>query len=131
MKLMNAARLVRVLACGLLVACSAGCGGSKNYDRYITSATTARAALETALTAWQENQPYGTIHKGPAAIEVVDAQWRDGEKLAGFEVLSDEPGDGAKWFSVRLNLQGSEDQQMARYVVIGQDPLWVYREEEF
>jgi len=123
-------RFFWVSAWACLSVWNAGCA-DKGYDRYVPAEASARTALETALTAWQEDQPFGTIRKGPVAVEVVDAQWRQGQKLESFEILHHEPHQVPPTFAVRLTLRGPAGSKEVRYVVAGRDPLWVYREEEF
>jgi hypothetical protein len=65
-------------------------------------------------------------------VHVVDSKWQAGQKLARYEIVKDEPGEnGTTFYSVRLTLQSPAKEEVARYVVVGRDPLWVYREEDF
>jgi len=118
------------LGWGFLLLLAAGCG-DKGYDRFIPSDSSARKALETALGAWQNGQRPGRIGSGPPAIEVIDAKWKAGQRLGAYQILKEEAGKGPKWFSVRLTLQQPSGEQVVRYVVLGQDPIWVYREDDF
>jgi len=55
-----------------------------------------------------------------------------GHKLGSFEIVSHEPNQGGpQWFSVKLVLKKPAGEQMVRYCVLGNDPLWVYREEDY
>jgi hypothetical protein len=119
-----------VLALALSAACAAGCGGG-GYDKYVPSEASARSALEKALTAWQNGQRPDQIGAESPAVVAADSKWQAGQKLKGFEILKEEPGEGPKWFEVRLTLQGRPGEQVVRYVVVGKDPLWVYREEDY
>ncbi len=123
-------RTVAVVAYGLVLLLGAGCS-NRGYDRFVPAETTARQALETALTAWKNGQRPGRIETGPPAIDMVDTKWKAGQKLGKYEILKEEPGVGPRWFSVRLTLQSPAGEQVVRYVVLGKDPLWVYREEDF
>jgi hypothetical protein len=121
-----------VLAGLILVVAVAGCGGSKGaFDRYIPARDTARQALQTALDTWVSDGKPGTLTGASATIEVVDSKWKGGQKLAGYEILQQEPGEGPPRFSVRLKLKPSSHDDVVRYVVLGRDPLWVYREEDY
>jgi hypothetical protein len=115
---------------GWWLAWLAGCGGA-GTGRYVPASTTARATLETALQAWQAGGKPGLVAAGPPAIQVVDAKWEAGQKLAGYEILREEPGQGPRWFAVKLKLQTPPGEQVVKYAVLGNDPLWVYREEDF
>jgi hypothetical protein len=109
-----------------------GCSDSKTNEDFIPPSGNARKALETALTSWQEGQPHGTIATSVnPKIEVLDSKWRSGQKLVSYEILKeDTETNGHRYFTVRLTL-GKGSPQEVRYVVIGIDPLWVYREEDF
>jgi hypothetical protein len=116
---------------GLLLLAGAGCGSDHGYGRYIPPEQTSRQALEAALTAWQNGKQPGQVADGPPAVEVVDSRWKAGQKLRKFQIVGEEPGDGPKFFKVRLTLKGQAKEQEVRYVVVGRDPLWVYREDDF
>ena len=115
----------------LLLACSAGCA-DRSYSRYVPPEGSSRKALEAALTAWQKGEAPGQVDSGPPVVQAVDSKWQAGQKLAGYEIVKDEPGEnGTTFYSVRLTLKSPAKQVMARYVVVGRDPLYVYREEDF
>jgi hypothetical protein len=121
---------VLTAAAGLLLACSSGC--DRSYKRYVPPEESSRKALEAALAAWQKGQPPGQVDDGPPAVQVVDSKWQAGQKLSSFEIVNTEPGqNGTTFYSVRLTLQGQAKEEVARYVVVGRDPLYVYREEDF
>jgi hypothetical protein len=119
-----------VLVFGLLALGSAGCA-SRSTARYIPSSATARQSLEAALNAWQQGQPPGRIEGVSPPVQVADTRWKAGDKLGSYEILQEEPGDEQKWFSVRLKLQKPAGEQTVRYVVIGRDPVWVFREADY
>ena len=124
--------LVAFILFGPLTAFVGGCGGSSNgdYSRYVPSVRSARQALEAALTAWQRGEPAGKLPSTSPAIEVVDTKRPAGQKLARFEILKEEPGDGPRWFAVRLVLEPQGEAE-ARYVVVGNDPIWVFRDTDY
>jgi hypothetical protein len=115
-----------VCAFGLLA--SAGCASSDT--KYVPSSSSARKALETALTAWQNGQAPGRIDSVSPAVQVVDSKWKSGQKLESFEILDEEDAEGPRWFSVQLKIQNASKSEAVRYAVLGVDPLWVYREED-
>jgi hypothetical protein len=109
---------------------AAGCGGG-GTAKYVPATATARATLPAARDAWQKGDKPGRVAEGPPAVQVVDSKWGAGQKLARYEILGEEPGDGPRWFSVKLTLQKPAGEQVVKYVVLGNDPLWVYREEDY
>jgi hypothetical protein len=108
-----------------------GCGGGHRSDKdYLPAEDRARTALDTALAAWRNGQPAGNIAGAGTAVQAVDSQWQAGQKLASYEIVRAEPGGKPPRFTVKLQLQGGAAQEV-RYVVMGIDPLWVYREEDY
>lgn len=115
----------------LLAACCAGCDKSKGYERYIPAPGAALQALESALKAWQDGHGPGQI-SGHPRIQVVDSLRRPGQNLQRFEVIGEVPGEGGpRCFAVRLFLVNPAEEQKVRFYVLGIDPLWVYRQEEY
>ncbi len=115
----------------ILIPSLAGCS-KRGYERYIPTNTDARQALEAGLNAWKNGDPAGSRTMGKTKLDFIDAKWQAGQKLAGFEILEEEAGDGSgpRWFKVRLQMKPS-GQVSTRYAVLGNDPLYVYREEDF
>ncbi len=117
----------------LLAAGLCGCTSRQGHERYLPSEDKARQALQAALEAWKSGKPPGRVETGaPPAVQAVDSRWQSGQKLAAYEILKEEPGDGPKVFAVKLTLQKpAGSTQVVRYVVVGADPLWVYREDDY
>lgn len=117
------------LSAGFLAAV-AGCSSSTN-DRFVPTENRARQALDAALTAWQEGKRPGAIEGAPMSLQAVDSQWQKGGKLNEYEIVSQEPNDGPPLFTVKLTIEGVIQPTVVRYYVVGKDPLWVYREDDF
>jgi hypothetical protein len=127
-------RFVRQLPKGwwALVLCCLGCGlGKSGYERFVPADDRARAALQAVLDAWKEGQPTSRITTSSLAVEVADSQRRPGQKLTTYEILGEVPGDGPNCFAVRLELDKPRQELKVRYIVIGLDPIWVFRHEDF
>ena len=64
----------------------------------------------------------------------MDLAWKSGQQqLKAFEIVGEETaasGSAPRYFKVRLTLAKGPPQEV-RYVVVGIDPLWVYREKDF
>jgi hypothetical protein len=127
-------RLSLILAASAFIAPAAisGCGSSSQAYTPASSAT-ARESLDAALAAWQNGAKPEGISAGPTAVTAVDFQWRDGQPLERYEVLEELPaeGDHDKRFSARLKLKTAKAEQKVTYVLIGRDPVWVYRDEDY
>ena len=113
----------------LALLASGGCGWRTDHP---PSASSARQALETALTAWQNGQHVGTIEIASTKVQAVDSGWSKGQALLGYEILDEVTReDGRRCFKVRLQLQKPPTTQEVNYLVVGKSPLWIYREDDF
>jgi hypothetical protein len=119
---------------GLCVICVilAGCSKKGKDSEFVPSSDKARSALESALNNWKDGHPSGPVPgKSSPKIEMMDAGWQAERKLVSYEILKEEPaGEGPRFFTVRLTLAEGAPVEL-RYVVMGKDPLWVAREEEY
>lgn len=108
-----------------------GCGG-RVAKRFTPTPDVARRSVDAALQAWQQGEPPGAIVARTPTVQVVDTTRVPGQTLRDFQVLS-ETGttDAARGYVVRLALDNPAAQQRARYVVIGIDPVWVFRKEDY
>ena len=111
----------------VLAACT-----SRQAGDFIPKEAKSREALTTALTAWKKGEKWEKIPAGESIIEVLDNKWRAGQQLADFQILEADPaGEGPQWFTVKLVMKKPAGELKVRYVVVGIDPLWVYREEDY
>ena len=122
-----------ILVAGVLAL--AGCAGNDNsrgYARYVPAAPTARRALEEALDAWQQQQPVETAGPGGPTVQVIDSHRRPGQRLESYKVLGEVmAGDGPRCFAVRLYLAEPREEKKVNYCVLGLDPLWVFRQDDY
>jgi hypothetical protein len=115
----------------VLAVCCAGCGKNRDLGRYVPEEARARQALEAALTAWQQGEPPGRVKSAPWPIEVVDSHRRPGQRLQRFEILGEVPGNARRCFAVKLALEKPREEKQVRFVVVGLEPLWVFRHEDY
>lgn len=119
-----------VLILPLALAVGSGCGN--RIPKQVPSSGDGRQALETALTAWQNGQPVGRIDKASPPIQAVDSGWGKKQQLTNYEILEEIPRtDGRRCFKVRLYLRNPAATQEVHYLVVGNSPLWVFREEDY
>lgn len=129
-------RLRRTLPAFAAVSCVlpmilAGCGTKAGRERFYPAPQPARAAVEAALNDWQQGKPARQIDGLSPQVSVIDTHRKPGQRLVGFEILGEVAGDGPRRFAVTLKLTSPESEEKARYVVVGIDPLWVFRQEDF
>ena len=122
-----------VLAALLLAAAAVGC--AKTTESYVPASEDAKSVLERALTAWKTGAAPGRIEpasSGQVPLEAVDTDWRAGRKLQAFEIVSEKPrSDGPRQFSVRLTIAGAAAPMEVTYYVVGQNPIWVFRDRDY
>jgi hypothetical protein len=100
-------------------------------DRFVPAAELARTALEAVLTDWQSGREPGPIDRLDVGVRVVDKQRKKGQTLDEFDILGEAPGEGVRCFAVRVKLNGPAAEEKVRFVVVGINPLWVFRQEDY
>jgi hypothetical protein len=116
----------------LLLPLALGASGSRWRKANIPPAASARQALEAALNAWHDGHAVGRIETASPPIQVVDSGWGSKQELASYEILEEvSRPDGRRCFKVRLNLANPPSTQEVHYLVVGKNPLWIYREEDY
>ncbi|HUY89615.1 MAG TPA: hypothetical protein VMV10_12845 [Pirellulales bacterium] len=126
--------VVELIAAAIALPCVGACSRpSSGYDRYVPSATQAEEALAEVLAAWQRGEPPRTLElmSAPIKVEVADSTRRPGQRLVGYELLGEVSGEGPRTFIVRLKLDNPSEEQDVRYYLVGVDPLWVFRQEDY
>jgi hypothetical protein len=98
---------------------------------YVPSIDRSHEALELVLEAWQAGEPAGPVNAGDFTIRVVDSTRRPGQKLKKFTIFGETPGDGPRCFAVQLQMEEPREELRARFVLVGIDPLWVFRYEDY
>jgi hypothetical protein len=116
---------------GLLLAAFAlfGCSSDRTSE-YVPDSKDARAALETALNAWQSGAAYEPITSSSPTLNVFDARWQAGQKLEKFEILEELPAEERTEFKVRLQLAGKPEETLT-YIIVGIDPLLIFRDADY
>jgi hypothetical protein len=122
---LRARAAVIVFALGALAGC-----GTPTYDA-TPSADNARAGLDRALSAWKAGGKPGDLEGKSPVVHAVDSVWQTGRKLESFTIVSDEAGQPDRRFLVKLTYAPPAKEEEVHYVVVGKDPLWVYRDEDY
>ena len=90
----------------------------------------ARSAVVATLDAWKAGRREGGTLGSKPVIGIVDSL-RAERPLVDYEVVGPlSVVDKARPFAVRLTLDAPRETVTARYFVLGQDPLWVFRQED-
>jgi hypothetical protein len=64
-------------------------------------------------------------------VHVTDSTRVKQRPLLAWEILGRVPGNAPGCYAVRLQLDQPREERRERYVVIGIDPLWVFRHEDY
>jgi hypothetical protein len=107
----------------------AGCGRGK--ERFTPSEQLARNSLAAALDAWKAGSPPGTITCQSPQVQVADTERQPGQRLLDYQILSEVASASGRAYVVKLQFAEPAAEQRARYIVIGIDPIWVFRKEDF
>jgi len=129
----RAVRRWRAAACLTAIALSAGCGRqpSAALKKFIPPSQQAREAVAAVLEDWQSAKVPGPIDRLAVKVQIIDRQRKEGQSLSDFEILGEVPEEGVRCFAVRLKLCDPDAEFKARFVVVGIDPLWVFRQEDY
>lgn len=113
---------------------AAGCGDAQRgpADLAIPDLESSRTALIASLDAWKaDRRASGVLIGSKPAIGVVDSARAD-RPLLEYEVVGPLMTFGkARPFAIRLDLGEPRETVATRYLVLGRDPLWVFRQEDF
>jgi hypothetical protein len=111
--------------------CLIGCGCNEER-KFVPSEETAEGTLQTALLAWKNGKsPPAQVQASSPAVQLVDTHYQPGQKLVAFTVLGPTTGDAERCYAVRLTMDNPREEIRVRFVVLGLDPLWVMRYEDF
>lgn len=114
-----------------LVLC-VGCAKKRTNQDYTPSEQVARDALRRGLDAWKAGDPAGEVRGTTSpVVHIVDGGRKPGQALEAFEILGETRGPAGRAFVVMLHLTSPTEEIKTRYIVVGIDPLWIFREEDF
>jgi hypothetical protein len=113
-----------------LLSVAAGCGDDSSAAQYTPEEDQARIALENVLNEWQQGKEPGPI-QGDPPIHLADTQRRKGQTLKSYEVLGELPADAGRRFQVKLSLDNPQAEEKVQFLVVGDNPLWVFRQEDY
>jgi hypothetical protein len=98
---------------------------------FMPSWVEARQSLEAALTAWRDSPSPLPSTLSTRSVQFVDKRRRPNQRLLAYEILGQLDIENARQFTVRLTLEGEESPQLVKYNIVGRDPVWVFRLEDY
>jgi hypothetical protein len=83
------------------------------------------------MSTWKAGHPTGIIEPTSPRVQVVDTHRNPGQALLDYEILSDSADPRFRTFNLRLTLSDSEERPVVRFLVVGIDPILVFRQEDY
>ena len=120
-----------LVLCALALPACGTTGGSPSFDDYNPSSELARAAISASLLAWRDGHPRGPASALGRVVEVSDSERDPKRPLRSFAILGPVGIEDRPGFAVRLDLANPDESLEARYVVVGRNPVWVFRREDY
>lgn len=123
-------RLVSVMV-GVAVGFASAVGCSRSSRDFTPSPLKAEEALRKALDAWKANVPVGAVPNTSPPVHVVDQNRKEGQLLRAYRILGEKAVPSGRTFTVVLELEEPTEEIRTYYHVVGIDPLWVFRKEDY
>jgi hypothetical protein len=107
------------------------CGCHDRATDFTPSRERAEAALAHAMAAWQAGRPTGELSESKPVIHVTDNHLQRKRGLEKYRILGETVARSGRTFIVELTLKSPEEKVKTEYIVVGIDPLWVFRREDY
>ena len=88
-------------------------------------------ALTSALADWRDSPPPYPPCRPLNGVEFVDKQRKPDARLRSFAILGESDAENVRQFTVRLQIEGEDAPRLVRYNLLGRDPVWVFRLEDY
>ncbi|MFM7057764.1 MAG: hypothetical protein ACKO2P_12670 [Planctomycetota bacterium] len=98
---------------------------------YIPADDICLSALAKSLEAWCAGAGAGPVAGTTPIVHVTDSSRVKQRPLLSWQILGKVPGNAPSCFAVQLKLDQPVEERRERYVVIGIDPLWVFRHDDY
>jgi hypothetical protein len=108
-----------------------GCGKTRTDAEFVPSVQQSDVALKAVLEGWKAGQPSGPVPGTSPQVHVTDSSRVPGQVLEDYQILGEVPGNAPRCLAVRLKLANPGEERRERYVVVGIDPLWVFRHADY
>jgi hypothetical protein len=110
--------------------------GQSGEERFLPPPERAEAALELVLDAWRNAQDQQQLFELATSSEsvqvhITDSHRKVGQRLADFRILGEVLGRKPRYYTVQLDLENPKETQKVRFVIVGIDPIWIFREDDY
>ncbi len=106
-------------------------GCNRTNEEFIPAPEVAESALVQVLEAWKSGQAAGEVPNTKPVVFATDTNRRESQMLREYEVLGETPGGSGRTYVVVLKLENPIEEIKTTYIVVGIDPLWVFRREDY
>jgi hypothetical protein len=125
-------RWLSMLVCSTALGASTlGCDRAAPIPGFMPSWDEARQSLESSLSAWRDAPTPLPSSFNTGNVQYVDKKRQPNQRLLAFQILSQTDIENARQFTVRLTLDGEESPQLVKYNILGRNPVWVFRLEDY
>ncbi len=114
-----------------VIAALPGCQKARTNADFIPSPSQSQNALKAALEAWKAGKPAGPVAGTSPVVHVTDSNRVSSQTLDDYQILGEVPGNAPRCFAVKLKLSNPVEEKRERYVIVGIDPLWIFRHEDY
>lgn len=129
---MTSSSLIRGFTVALLLgSVSLGCSSHRRNEDFIPEEQKARNALQSYLDAWKQGNMDSAVPGTSPVVMAGDTLHAAKRPLRDFEILGPVAGDAERCYAVRLVLDEPSEERRERYVIVGIDPLWVMRYDDY
>jgi len=109
-----------------------GCSRTQQRNEdFIPREETAHAAVNAYLQAWSRGSKAQALPDTNPTVMVADELRLKGRTLKEYKILGPVPGDAPLCIAVQLTLGNPLEERRERYVVVGIDPVWVWRYDDY
>jgi hypothetical protein len=130
----DARRLLATLSCCATLAAPTGCvrlDGDPATPAFVPTWAEARRSLDSSLAAWRDGpSPLPDTFDIPG-VQFVDKTRKPQQRLSSFQILGQTEIENARQFTVRLIVDGEESPQLVKYNMVGKNPIWVFRLDDY
>lgn len=131
MRISICVRLPHALTILLLVAVAVLSGCEDRASKFVPSPHIAKHAIVDALDAWKAGQPSGPVANTAPLVHVTDNLRKANQRMVDYTILGEKASSHGRTFMVELNMASPNEKLKAEYIVVGIDPLWVFRREDY
>jgi hypothetical protein len=115
----------------LPLSCLFGCESPPEPLSIVPDSTRGRQAIDATISTWKSGHQTGIVEPTSPRVQVVDNHRKPGQKVIGYEILGDSADARVRTFTVRMTLSEPDESPTVRFLVVGIDPILVFRQEDY